>query len=168
MERKTMIGIVAGGLAVVGVGIGGYLHLTAPDPREAAEDAKLRSLAERVPGSGGAVTSGTSWDKPGSVPGAPVATPRPETRLKAPPSSKESRKEERRLVRERAIAEGRLDEFEAREKKAEERKAEKKAKREARRAEMKKKVDDRRKQIEAAREAGVPPPPPSGRKAVTN
>ncbi len=169
-----MIGIVAGGLVVVGVGIAGLRHAAAPGPDEVAGAAKLRALGDRIP-AGGPLSASDSGLAPGvgtmsgqgnsPVPGgqtpvSALAVPR----LKVPPSRKGIQEESRRVARERAIAQGKLPEFEAREKEHADREAKKKAERDKRREAFKKRVADRRKAIEAAQKAGQPPPPPEGRK----
>jgi hypothetical protein len=171
MERKKMIGILAGGVVAVGLGVAGMRHATAPDSGEVAGNAKLRELGARLPGGAppppitGGVGAGIPVD-PG-VPGAPVASaPRVTAagaavqHIKVPPTKKALREEGRRVARERAIAAGKLAEFEKSEKERADKEARKKAEREKRREVFRKKLADRRAQLEAARKAGVPPPRP--------
>jgi hypothetical protein len=175
MERKWIYGIVAGGLVAAGLGIAGLRHSAAPGPDEAAESAKLRALGDRIPRAsspqGSPLAAATALPPlpaagqaaqraPAASTAAAVAVPH----LKVPPTKKAFREESRRVARERAIAQGRLPEFEAAEKKNADEAAKKKAEREKRKTARKARLEARRKAVEAALAAGGAPDAPKGRR----
>lgn len=179
MDRVKVFGIVMGGLVAIGLGVAGFRQMTATDaPQAKIGEANTRSSGERSPTDGGSSTGGAYVPLPSTAPppldgannlvasqgGRSVPSPVPPIeRLKVPTTREAMTAEKRRVARERAIAEGRLPEFETAEKAREAKAALKKAEREKRREEAKKRREDRRRQVEEAKKAGLNPPPPGRR-----